>query len=48
MPPKAAPTTATASRSVDVQDTSMADMITISNNSDEVWFKDMLQQLTVN
>ena len=47
MPPKVIPTTATISRLVDVQDTSMEDA-RISNNSDGAWFQDILQQLTVN
>ena len=42
MPPKAAPITATASRSTDVQDTSMADVTTTSNDSNRAWFKDTL------
>jgi len=42
MSPKTAPTTVTASRSADVQDTSMADAITINNGSDRVWFRDIL------
>ena len=48
MPPKAAPTTVTASRSADVQNTSMANAMTINNGSDRAWFREMLQQLTVN
>ena len=48
MPPKAAPTTAIVSRSADVQNTSMADTTTINNSLDRAWFKNMLQQLTVN
>jgi len=48
MPPKVTPTTATVSRSADLVDTSMADITTTSNNSDRAWFKNILQQLTVN
>ena len=48
MPPKATPTTATASRLADVVDTSMADTTTTSDNLDGAWFRNTLQQLTVN
>jgi len=47
MPPKMTLTTVTTNRSANVQNTSMADTI-ISDNSDGLWFKNMLQQLTVN
>ena len=48
MPPKAVLTTAIVSRSADVQNTSIVDTTTTSDGLDRVWFKDMLQQLTVN
>ena len=47
MPPKATPTIVTVSRSADIQDTSMEDA-SISNNMDSAWFRNTLQQLTVN
>ena len=48
MPPKAAPTTVTISRSTNIQNTSMVDATTTNDNSDGVQFKDTLQQLIVN
>ena len=47
MPPKATPTTMTASRSADIEDTSMEDT-SMSNNIDNAWMKTTLQQLTKN
>ena len=48
MPLKATPITATASRLADVQDTSIAGVITTSNYSDGAWIREIMQQLTVN
>ena len=45
MPPKATPIIATISRSQDMQDTSIKNT---SSNADGTWFKDTLQQLTIN
>ena len=47
MPPKATPIIATANRSQDIQNTGIKD-VSISNGSDNIWFRNTLQQLIVN
>jgi len=48
MPPKTTPITVTASKLANIINTSMADTTITNNNLNKMWFRDILQQLTIN